>query len=595
MTPASRSTSRRLLGLLSWQQRLTAARLLGLMLLGMILETLGVGLIIPTLSLMTQPDALRRYAILRPWLEGPSAPTPARLIVGGMLLLVAVYVVKALFLAILAWRQARFISVLHVDLSQRLFAGYLAQPYTFHLQRNSAQLVNTVAQVREITGAVQSCLVLIAEALVMAGLSVLLFWVEPVGALVVGGALGGVAWAFNRATSKRLLRAGVERQRHEALRIQSLHHGLGGVKELKVLGREPELLARYRVHNEASSRAGEWQVGLSSMPRISLELFAVAGLATLVIVMLWHGRSPAALLPVVGIFAAAAFRAMPSIGRIMSALQALRYFSPAIELIDDEFRLLVTAPPANGVPLEREGAIILDCVAYRYPAAAAATLHDVSATIPRGATVGIIGESGAGKSTLIDLIIGLLTPSSGTISVGGSDIQQGLANWQRRIGYVPQSIFLSDESLRMNVAFGIPLERIDEAALWRAVHAAQLTDLVGGLPDGLNTVVGERGVRLSGGQRQRIGIARALYHDPPVLVLDEATSSLDEATEGEVLEAISLLRGSRTVLIVSHRASTLRDCDVGYRLENGRLLPLAAKEWTLPAPARLVDERIGNA
>jgi ATP-binding cassette, subfamily B, bacterial PglK len=332
------------------------------------------------------------------------------------------------------------------------------------------------------------------------------------------------------------------------------------------------------------------------MPRISLELFAVSGLATLVLVMLGHGRSPAALLPIVGLIAAAAFRAIPSVGRIISAVHVIRYYTPTVDLIFRELRLVETPAPLGDEPVEFRTAITLHDLTYQHPGAAAATLHGINVTIPRGAAVGLIGESGAGKSTLIDLIVGLLAPSGGTIRVDGVDVQRGLANWQRQIGYVPQSIFLSDESLRLNVAFGIAADRIDEAALWRALQAAQLTDLVRQLPHGPDTIVGERGVRLSGGQRQRIGIARALYHDPSVLILDEATSSLDEATESEILDAIRLLRGSKTVLIVSHRSSTLRDCDTRFRLENGRLVAVGVPCGpTADAPGRRPDERIDNA
>lgn len=564
----------KLLHLLTPEQRRRAAVLLALMLLGMVLETLGVGLVIPALSLMTNNDLASEYPVLAPWLVRLGNPNHERVVVGGMIALAGVYAIKAVFLAFLAWRQARFSYGLQAHLSQRLFSGYLGQPYTFHLARNSAQLIrNTIGLVSSITNLFQQGLMLLTEILVVIGISVLLLLVEPLGAMIVMMTMGLAAFAFNRFTRNGLLRWGEAFLLHERMRIQHLQQGLGGVKEVKLLGREGDFVAEYKMHNAGSARVSQHQAVLGALPRLWLEWLAVSGLAVLVLVMIGHGKSLEAVLPTLGLFAAAAFRLMPSLNRVLGALQNVRFSLPVVETLDSEFRLMESIVPSQPRRLLTfETALTLDQVSFRYPSTKAYALRNVSIAIPRGASVGFIGGSGAGKSTLVDVILGLLTPESGAVKIDGVDIQSNLRGWQDQIGYVPQSIFLTDDSLRRNVAFGLPNESIDDAAVRRAICAAQLEAFVSELPQGLETVVGERGIRLSGGQRQRIGIARALYHEPAVLVLDEATSSLDTLTEQGVMDAVRALQGEKTILIVAHRLSTIECCQRVFRLEDGRVL-----------------------
>lgn len=568
------STPQKLWHLLTHEQRRSTIVLLGLMLIGMVLETLGIGLVIPALALMTQSDLVTKYPMLAPWLNKLGNPSQDQLVVAGMLTLVGVYAVKALFLAFLAWRQARFAYGFQAYLSQRLFAGYLHQPYTFHLQRNSAQLIrNAIGQVADVANVIQQGMMLVTEFLVMFGIVILLFMMEPIGALLVVSIFGLAGWGFNRLARNHILRWGEARQLHEGLRIQRLQEGLGGAKDVKLLGRESNFLAQYRLHNVGSAKVGLRQATLQALPRLWLELLAVTGLATLVLVMIWQGKPMEALLPTLGLFAAAAFRFMPSVNRMLGAVQSVRFSLPVIETLHSEFRLLdATELPQNGRLLPFKNALTLDQVSFRYPSAEASALHSVTLSIPWGASVGFIGGSGAGKSTLVDIILGLLTPVSGSVKVDSIDIKVNLRGWQDQIGYVPQSIFLTDDTLRRNVAFGLPADQVEEAAVWRAIQAAQLEKFVNELPQGLDTLVGERGIRLSGGQRQRIGIARALYHEPSVLVLDEATSSLDTDTERDVMDAVRALQGNKTLIIVAHRLSTVEHCDYLFRLDQGKVV-----------------------
>ena len=560
--------------LLTSMERRNVLTLLGLMFLGMLLETLGVGLVIPALSLLTQSDIASNYPALQPILRTLDNPSQQNLIVGGMLTLVGVYLVKTLFLAFLAWRQMRFAFGVQAQFSQRLFKVYLHQPYTFHLQRNSAQLIrNVINEVSMVTGnAILPGMILLTELLVLFGLCGMLLIVEPRGTLIVVSVLGIAAWAFHHFTHRHIERWGLARQHHEGLRLQHLQQGLGGAKDVKLLGREANFLEQYRQHNVQSAHVGQMQSVLLQLPRLWLELLAVSGLAMLVISMLAQSRALDAVLPMLGLFAAAAFRLMPSASRILNAVQALRYGLPMIDTLYTELNLgIPEVADASYLSAPFDVAIELRRVTYTYPDAAEPALKDTSLVITRGELVGFVGVSGAGKSTLVDILLGLLTPDEGEVRVDGKNIQENLRNWQDQIGYVPQSIYLTDDTLRRNVAFGLPDEHIDDFAVQRAIQAAQLTNFVASLPNGLATIVGERGVRLSGGQRQRIGIARALYHDPAVLLLDEATSSLDTVTEHDVMQAVIALHGSKTILIVAHRLSTIEHCDQVYQMKQGEL------------------------
>lgn len=554
--------------------------LMGLMIVAMLFEMLGIGLIVPALALMTHTE-MSNSLMVASWAQAIGHLGHQQQVVWGMIILVLVYMLKSIFLGYLAWYQARFIHDVQAKLSQRMFAGYLHQPYTFHLQRNSSQLIrNVISQVSEFISALQYSLLLITEILVLLGVSVLLLIVEPLGAILVAGVLGIAGWGFYRATKDRILRWGESRQFHEGLRIQHLQQGLGGAKETKLLGREKAFLDSYGYHNIGSARIGERQAFLQALPRLWLELLAVVGLAVLVLIMMMQGKPVENIVPTMGLFAAAAFRFMPSVNRVLAAIQNVRFLLPAINSLSSELSLFDVAFQVQQLPaMSYKNELNLENVSFQYTNRVAHALSRINVSIPRGASIGFIGESGAGKSTLVDVMLGLLKPVSGYVKADSRDIQENLRSWQDQIGYVPQSIYLTDDTLRRNIAFGIADAAIDEGALWRAVRAAQLDDFVSGLPQGLDTFVGERGVRLSGGQRQRIGIARALYHNPAILVLDEATSALDTQIEQEVMKSLIDLKGEKTLIIVAHRTSTLEHCDYIYKLDDGHVVAEgAAKE-----------------
>lgn len=556
------------------KERVNVTILLLLMLFGVCLETLGVGLVIPTLAIFSQHNIAEKYPAIRPMLQFLGNPDPDTLLIGGVLLLFVVYLCKAFYLGILAWAQNRFISNVEARLSLRLFTIYLRQPYVFHLQRNSALLIrNVTTEVGVFTSNVLTpTLQLITESLVIVALCIMVMLIEPVGSMIIISIFSLTGFGYMKLTKKRMTRWGEIRQQHDGMRLLHLQQGLGGAKDVKLLGRDSEFLHRYQVHTNARARVVQLNGTMLQLPRLLMEVLTIAAFALLVITTLAQGGAIGDIIPKMGLFAVVAFRLIPSINRILASSQALKYCSPVIDILQKELELPMKESNKSDTSSKSfKNQLVLQNISYTFPEAPSPALNNISLTIKQGASVGFIGKSGSGKSTLVDILLGLLTPDSGSVSVDGIDIQESMRGWQNQIGYVSQSIYLTDESLRKNIAFGLAEEAIDEDAVKKAISAAYLTEFVEQLPEGLDTIVGERGVRLSGGQRQRIGIARALYHNPSILVLDEATSALDIATEKEVMEAVNALQGSKTIIIVAHRLSTIEKCDTVYNLQNGKI------------------------
>jgi ABC-type multidrug transport system fused ATPase/permease subunit len=563
---------RKLWSLLTPGEKASASGLVGLMLVSMVLEMIGIGLIVPALGAMSGEAPLDRHPAVAAWLAWLGHPTQSQLILGGLTILLAIYAFKAAFLLFVSWRQLRFVASFQERVARQLFGVYLTQPWTFHLQRHSGTLIRTLSDITNLAHTLTAILSSVAEMLVVAGIMVLFLWFEPVGALAVGVILGVATWLLDRVTRKRLTYWGKMVQHHAGQGYKHMFQGLHGAKDVKVLGCEQDFVDQFALHRSRHVRMLAKQAFAGQIPRLWFELLAVASLCLLTAVMVWQGKPTQAMIPTLGLFAAGAFRLLPSVNRLSNSFQSLRFTQSLIDTVTAELALGQAAALARrGVPMAFRTGISLENVSYRYPTGHADALSDVSLTVPHGSSVGLVGGSGAGKSTLVDIILGLLDPSSGRVTVDGVDIGSNVRGWQDQVGYVPQSIFLCDDTLRRNVAFGIPDGRVDEEAVRRALRAAQLEDFVAQLPQGLDTTVGERGMKLSGGQRQRIGIARALYHDPQVLVLDEATSALDTETEKGVMEAVNALHGAKTLIIIAHRLTTVANCDLLYKLENGRV------------------------
>jgi ABC-type multidrug transport system fused ATPase/permease subunit len=579
VTPAWQTAWR----LLAPSQRRATLMLFVLMLLGMLIESLGLGMVLPALAFMANDDPGSLSPALAALLHKLGNPSRESLILSGLGAVLAIAAGKAAFMVFLAWEQSKVLADLGASFGQRLFSSYMSQPWTFHLQRNSAQLCrNVTTEVSLFVTALNGWLNCLADLLMLLGITAVLLAVQPVGAVVVASVLGLSTLLFQRLTKPAVSRWGAARQYHEGQKFQHLLQGLHGFKDVRILGREADFIRTFATHNATVARVSQRQSLVIQLPRLWYELVAAAGLCLLACTMLLLKTPTAVFIPTIGLFAMAAFRLLPSINRLVLNLQNIRFMAPAVNVIATELSQgTATALPNDRRRARFTTALELRGVTYRYPQAAVESVKNLSLTVPHGASVGLIGESGAGKSTLVDLILGLLEPTDGKILLDGVDIAADLRAWQNLIGYVPQSIYLSDDSLRRNVAFGQPDDEIDDAKVLTSLDAAQLSGFLSTLPDGLNTFVGERGIRLSGGQRQRIGIARALYHEPEVLILDEATSALDTDTESGVMACVNALQGSKTLIIVAHRLSTVAKCDLLYRINAGEIVAAGSPDVVL--------------
>ena len=541
-----------------------------LTLVGTCLEMLSLGLVVPLVSILIKPDYVNGIPLVHNFFGELSSSQVA---IGAMSILVAVYIFKTIFLIWKTWVQRGYSNSISMRVAKDLFENYMNQPYAFHLERNSAIMIrNAQNTVAVMGGVVDPMLFVASEFLVTGGLFVLMLVIEPVASITAVVVFGSFAWLFRRFTKRRISRWGEAQNFHNGKLIQHLQQGFGGVKDVKILGREAYFIEEYSKDLQGNAYLQRRFTVAQTLPRFGMELLTIVCLGVLITIMALSGRELTNILPVLGLFGAAAFRLLPTMNQVISNFMSIGLYRPIlVNLYDDlcrDFPMQFQTTEENRLSEN----LSVERLKFKYANVETFALEDVSIVIRRGEAVGLIGSSGSGKSTLVDILLGLLEPTAGSVCIDGRDIRDNLRGWQDQIGYVPQSIFLTDDTLRRNVAFGLPNDQIDDSAMKLAIRSAQLEDLVASLPEGIETVVGERGVRLSGGQRQRIGIARALYNNPDVLVLDEATSSLDTETEHGVMQAVQALQGEKTVIIVAHRLSTVEYCDRLYRLENARIV-----------------------
>jgi ABC-type multidrug transport system fused ATPase/permease subunit len=547
--------------------------LVGIFLISMIsigLDVLSLGLVIPVIAFLSgssSGDGIRESVPVL------SELTDVQFVAVVMFGLTLVYAAKNAFLLFSTFIQNQFNARVSSRLSHQMMTTYMSQPYEFFINNNSSILIRNINNAAmAITGGVKPFMFLFSDVLIGIGILGVLLVVEPVGGLVAAGVFGFAGWVFQRVTRRRVTRMGKDKQLYEGAVIKDVLQGIGAAKDLRILGRERLFLEQHESDRTSYAFVQSRYSTVQAIPRLWLETLAVACLAVLVLLIVSQGREISDALPVIALFAAAAFRVLPSVNRIISSIQDLQFSRPIVSTLYGDFRLSFGRIEEGSERITDFESLQLDAVSFGYEGAMRDSLREVSVRVERGEAVGIVGPSGAGKSTLVDVLLGLLHATGGSILVNGAPLEAVRRKWQNSIGYVPQSIYLADDSVRRNVALGIPDTEIDESRVWVALESAQLADFIRGLPDGLDTVVGERGSRLSGGQRQRIGIARALYHDPQVLILDEATSSLDLETERGVMEAVESLHGVKTVLIVSHRLSTVDYCNRVYVVDGGSVV-----------------------
>ncbi|MDE6386303.1 MAG: ABC transporter ATP-binding protein/permease [Lachnospiraceae bacterium] len=575
---------RKLMVLLDRQQKNKMVLLVFLMLIGAILETLGVSMIVPVMNVVLEEDAIGKHKYLQVICGIFHLDNSNQLTILVMVGLVLVFVVKNIFLFFQQKVQLKFVYTNQFATSRRMMINFMQRPYEYYLGADTAVIQRSItSDVNNMYGLILSMLQLISEGIVficLAGVSLVTdVWMSlTVTALLV------VALLVIKCILKPIMRkAGEENQEFYSGLYKWIDQSVMGIKEIKIARKENYFINEY-------SKCGAGYVGAvqrynlyNSTPRLLIETLAIAGMILYLMIQLLHGTEAADIVPQLGLLAVAAMRLIPCANRINNHLTSISYFEPFFMGVSDNLQEEIRDENIDygeetyqkKVDVEKLAVgkeIVLRDITYKYPNTDVLIFDHADMTIPIGNAVGIVGTSGAGKTTIVDILLGLLQLESGSILADGVEVREHYASWLKNIGYIPQTIFMIDSTIRKNVAFGYPDEDIDDDRVWEALREAQLDEFVRGLPNGLDTGIGERGIRLSGGQRQRIGIARALFEDPEVLVLDEATSALDNETEAAIMDSINRLHGRKTLIIIAHRLQTIEKCDMVYRVVNGKIV-----------------------
>ncbi len=552
--------------------------LLGLSLIMSLFEVAGVAVILPFLKIISDPSYIQTNWLFI-WFQGVTGiKTDLQVIMATGAIVFLVILLGMAVRAATSYVEIRFGLMRAYSIGSRLLAGYLRQPYVFFLSRNSADVgQNLLSEVDNvIRESVLPAVLLISSTLVTLLIAAFLFAVQPYVAIGATILLVSVYTGVYRSMRGWLARISDARFVANRDRFHVVNEAMGGIKELKLMGLEDQFLRRFTGPAHAMAQLQTAGLLIGRLPRYALEAVCYGGFILMVLIMVvTDSENMQNALPTFGLIGMAAMKLFPALQAIYSNLTSMRYSAQSLEKLHHAVTSLADpAPQDTSFPaLQLDHALELRDLSFSYPGAESPSLSGLSLTIPARTTIGIVGGTGAGKTTLIDLVLGLLRPDSGEILVDGQVVSdQRVRSWQKSLGYVPQAIFLSDDTVAANIAFGIDKEHIDDAAVERAAKIANLHDFVTEeLPQSYDTMVGERGVRLSGGQRQRIGIARALYHNPEVLILDEATSALDNLTEKAVMEAVHNLGRAKTIIMIAHRLTTVKNCDIIYLLKRGKV------------------------
>ncbi|MDD6157383.1 MAG: ABC transporter ATP-binding protein [Lachnospiraceae bacterium] len=568
--------------ILSSAQKRKILAIVVLMLVGAILETLSVSLVVPLMTALMQKDFLEtnRYAILVCRIFDIESENSFVLM--AIAALIVVFILKDFFLYFEYYVQTRFICNNRVLTQRRLMEVYLERPYEFFLNASSGEIIRVIKNDTAGTFSLLSTVMsFFTEAIVAVALLFALIVVDPYMAVMVSVLLSIIMVIVYKLVKPTLRRVGIESQHNNAVANTWILQSVAGVKEMKVSHKEQFFVAQYSLYAQKAIDAEKVSTVLGNAPRLIIEAITISGMLGYIGFMIYRGAAVSDLLPQLSAFAVAAVRLLPCANRMSTALNSIAYQEPQLDKTienlkaadayekEDEKVILKKQKAVGDITLNKS--CRLDKVVYAYPNTEKNVLDCVDMEIPVGKSVGIIGSSGAGKTTAVDILLGLLEPKKGTVLSDEVDIQDNYGKWLSHLSYIPQMIYMLDDTIRANVAFGYDKDKTDDEQVWKALDEAQLGNFVRSLPEGLDTSIGERGVRLSGGQRQRIGIARALYTNPEMIILDEATSALDNETEAAIMESINSLHGKKTLVIIAHRLSTIKECDIVYKVNNGKI------------------------
>lgn len=544
---------------------------------GSFLELIAVMVFVPFIDVLQNPETIQKEWYLKAVYDLFRFHSTRGFMIFIAGCIIGIYVVKNGYLILEKDYIFRFSYNTQMKLSTRLLSAYMKEPYTFHLNHNIAVLQRTLHEdTSRFMQVILYALELLAELAVSGVLVIYLLIVSKSITIIVLGFLGIFVGGFLLISRKYSRRLGFENQGYQGKIFQWMNQALGGIKEIKILERESYFTDEFRKYWKKYARGLRVARTISILPKYTVEAVSMTGLLIAVIVKLLFGEADSVyFISQLAAFAVAAMRLMPSVGRINEHASNMLYALPSVELVYHDLVGIEGLTEKDGEKRQENWrlreSIQVQGVSYHYPDTEEWVLDNVNLTIAKGTTVAFIGSTGSGKTTMVDIILGLLTPVKGVVMADEINVHEQSKTFHSQVGYIPQTIYLSDDTIRNNIAFGVQEERVDEAAVRAAVEKAQLREFIESLPHGLDTIVGDRGVRLSGGQRQRIGIARALYHDPEILVLDEATSALDNETESAVMEAIEHLQGMKTMIIIAHRLTTIRNVDVIYEVSDGRV------------------------
>lgn len=557
-----------------------------LMIIGSVLELLAVAVFNPFIEVLMQTSSIEDDSFLKLFFAHIHLNGIEQYLVVLSALIAVIYLVKNIYLSFLQNVILSFSYTTRMNLATRLLTTYMNEPYTFHLSKNIAEMQRCLqSDTSQFMTLISSGLQLTVEMVTCLALAAYLFHTSHSITVVIGVLLLMCIGLFFIISKKVSSRLGRQNEHYNAKLFQWINQSLGGIKELKILQREEYFIDSYKTNYKKLIWGARVNELIAALPKYIVETVAMVGLVFAIIIKLLFGHGALeTFIPQIAVFAVAAFRLLPSVGRVNAYINSIMYNKASLDMIYDDLKEIDSEPVQE---IEWQGkkekwiftkGVTVEHVSYHYPDSDVEVLHDISLEIPKGKTVALIGPSGAGKTTLADIILGLLPPVSGVVRMDQHNVYENLRSWREKLGYIPQSIYLSDDTIRNNVAFGIYEAQIDDNAIWKALEKAQLKEFVQGLEKGLDTYVGDRGVRLSGGQRQRIGIARALYHDPEILVLDEATSALDSSTEQAVMESIESLQGLKTMIIIAHRLTTIKNADLIYEVSGGTVKEKAKED-----------------
>lgn len=569
---------------LNKKQKNRVALLAVMIFIGAVLETVSVSMILPVVEVIMSEDALNGTWYIRIICDVFHITDTAQFLKLMLVLLILIFVGKNLYMYVLYYVQHTFISNCQYRISRDLLQIYLHKPYEYFLNANTSDVLRTVySDTTGVFSLLLQCMQLLTELVVALCLGITVMAIDFKMTLLIGALLVITMLLINKILKPRISEIGQESRIKQSLMYKSIIQSINSIKDVKVYDKEESFLNSYKKYGRRYYTLARDNNLFGSVPKLLIEAVCICGVLAYMLAAVIMGQSVSALLPQLTAFAVAAMRLMPSASRMSTYLANIAYYKPTLDFVYEN----VDMPDEDGYfksveqnmrntdithKLALGDSIEMKHITYRYPNSEPYIFKDAQMTIPVGKSVGIMGPSGAGKSTIVDILLGLLKPESGSIESGGKNVFEDYAGWLHDIGYIPQFIGLIDDTIAANVAFGIDADDIEEARVWEVLEEAQMKEFVMGLPEGLNTKIGERGIRISGGQRQRIGIARALYHNPEILVLDEATSALDNDTEAAIMDAINRFHGKKTMLIIAHRLKTIENCDLVYRVENEKMV-----------------------